>query len=183
MTYYIQVLKNNWKGEMSGLKEKFSKILVAIDGSQPSMDAVDYAIAIPQRNEAELTALYVVSSPTTFDYTSDTPEDQIPEIAKDIVHSAKKESESWFNEITEKVKTRAAAVTLKEDTNGVIQLKTQVVVSPLSVTGSIVQYAECENIDLIVVGTRGRSGFKRLLLGSTASGIVTHAHCPVMVVR
>jgi len=35
---------------MSGLKEKFSKILVAIDGSQPSMDAVDYAIAIAQRN-------------------------------------------------------------------------------------------------------------------------------------
>jgi nucleotide-binding universal stress UspA family protein len=177
------VPKNNWNDEMSGLKEKFSKILVAIDGSQPSMDAVDYAIAIAQRNEAELTALYVISSPTTFDYTSDTPEDQIPEIAKDIVHYAKKESEPWFNEITEKVKARATAVTLKEDTNGVIQLKTQVVVSPLSVTGSIVQYAERENIDLIVVGTRGRSGFKRLLLGSTASGIVTHAHCPVMVVR
>jgi len=58
-----------------------------------------------------------------------------------------------------------------------------VVVSPISITGSIVQYAERENIDLIVVGTRRRSGFKRLLLGSTASGVVTHAHCPVMVVR
>ncbi|HXX98773.1 MAG TPA: universal stress protein [Candidatus Bathyarchaeia archaeon] len=172
---------------MSGLKGKFSKILAAIDGSRPSMDAVDYAIAIAQRNEAELTALYVVSSPTTFDYKSDTPEDQIPEISKDIVHYAKKESQPWFNEITEKVRARAATVTLKEDTkgttNGVIHLKTQVVVSPLSITGSIVQYAERENIDLIVVGTRGRSGFKRLLLGSTASGIVTHAHCPVMVVR
>jgi nucleotide-binding universal stress UspA family protein len=172
---------------MTGLKEKFSKILVAIDGSQPSMDAADYAIAIAQRNEAELTALYVVSSPTTFDYASDTPEDQIPEIAKDIVHYAKKESQPWFNEITEKVKARAAAVRLKEDTrkttNDVIHLKTQVVVSPMSITGSIAQYAERENIDLIVVGTRGRSGFKRLLLGSTASGVVTHAHCPVMVVR
>lgn len=171
---------------MSGLKEKFAKILVAIDGSRPSMDAVEYAIAIAQRNESELTALYVVSSPTTFDYTSDTPEDQIPEIAKDIVHHAKKESQPWFNEITEKVRARVVVVTSKEDTkktSSVIQLKTQVVVSPLSVTGSIVQYAERENIDLIVVGTRGRSGFKRLLLGSTASGIVTHAHCPVMVVR
>ena len=88
---------------------------------------------------------------------------------------------------TEKVRARAATVTLEEEpkkgTSSVIQVKTQVVVSPLSVTGSIVQYAERENIDLIVVGTRGRSGFKRLLLGSTASGIVTHAHCPVMVVR
>ena len=68
---------------MSGLKEKFSKILVAIDGSRPSMDGVDYAITI-----AELNALYVVSSPTIFDYTSDTAEDQIPEIVKDIVHYA-----------------------------------------------------------------------------------------------
>src|SRR5215831_17576308 len=71
----------------------------------------------------------------------------------------------------------------KETTGNVIQLKTQVVVSPISVTGSIVHLAERENIDLIIVGTRGRSGFKRLLLGSTASGIVIHAHCPVMVVR
>src|SRR5215469_11644621 len=99
------------------------------------MDAVDYAIAIVQRNEAGLTALYVVSSPTIFGYTSYTPEDQIPEIAKDIVHQAKKESQPWFNEITEKVRTRAADVTLKEDTkktNSIIQLKTQVVVSPIS---------------------------------------------------
>ena len=62
-------------------------------------------------------------------------------------------------------------------------MKTEVIVSPISVTGNIVEYAERENIDLIVIGTRGRSAFKRLLLGSTASGVVTHAHCPVMVVK
>jgi nucleotide-binding universal stress UspA family protein len=64
-----------------------------------------------------------------------------------------------------------------------IQLKTQVIISPISVTGNIVEYAEREKIDLIVIGTRGRSAFKRILLGSTASGVVTHAHCPVMVVK
>ena len=42
---------------------------------------------------------------------------------------------------------------------------------------------EKENIDLIVVGTRGRSGFKKLLLESVASGVVTYAHCPVLVVK
>ena len=49
--------------------------------------------------------------------------------------------------------------------------------------GVLLYYAERENIDLIIVGTRGRSGFKRLFLGSISSGIVTHAHCPVIVVR
>jgi nucleotide-binding universal stress UspA family protein len=151
---------------LSGLKEKFSKILVAIDGSGPSIDAVDYAIDIAQRDDAELTALYVVSSPRRDDYASDmiydyTPENQIPETVKKIVRNAKKESQPWFNEITEKVRTTVATVTLKEDTkkttSSIIQLKTQVIVSPISVTGSIVEYAERENIDLIVIGTRGRS--------------------------
>ena len=52
-----------------------------------------------------------------------------------------------------------------------------------SVVGAIIDFAEKENIDLIVVGTRGRSGLKRLLLGSVASGIVNYAHCPVMIVK
>jgi nucleotide-binding universal stress UspA family protein len=51
------------------------------------------------------------------------------------------------------------------------------------VPDSIIIYAENENVDLIVVGTRGRSGFKKLLLGSVASKVVTYAHCPVLVVK
>ncbi len=159
--------------------------MVALDGSEPSMDAVDYAVYIAQKNGADLTALYVVSSPTQADYTSDMPEDQIPETVKKVVQNSKQESQPWFNKVSEKVEAAAAAI-VKEDTKkttSTIQLKTEVIVSPLSVIGSIVEYAERESIDLIVIGTRGRSGFKRLLLGSTALGVVTHAHCPVMVVK
>ena len=159
--------------------------MVALDGSEPSMDAVDNAIYIARKNGADLTALYVVSSPTVADYTSDMPEDQIPETVKKVVQNSKQESQPWFNKVSEKV-TAAATAIVKEDTKKTtrtIQLKTEVIVSPLSVIGSIVEYAERESIDLIVIGTRGRSGFKRLLLGSTALGVVTHAHCPVMVVK
>jgi len=45
------------------------------------------------------------------------------------------------------------------------------------------EYAEEKQIDLIVMGTRGRTGFKKLLLGSTASSVVTYSHCTVMVVK
>lgn len=48
---------------------------------------------------------------------------------------------------------------------------------------TIVDYAERESVKLIVIGTRGRTGFKRLLLGSVALGVVTYSHCPVMVVK
>jgi nucleotide-binding universal stress UspA family protein len=53
----------------------------------------------------------------------------------------------------------------------------------MKVSGAIVNYAEDTDTDLIVVGTRGRSGFKRLLLGSVASDVVTYAHCPILVVK
>jgi nucleotide-binding universal stress UspA family protein len=52
-----------------------------------------------------------------------------------------------------------------------------------NVIGGIIAYAENESIDLIVVGTRGTTGFKRLLLGSVVSGIIAYAHCPVLVVK
>jgi nucleotide-binding universal stress UspA family protein len=68
----------------------------------------------------------------------------------------------------------------KEDN---IQLKTELISSHRPVDYVILEYGEKNNIDLIVVGTRGRSGFKKLLLGSIASSVVTYAHCPVMVVK
>lgn len=98
------------------------------------MDAVDYAISLAQRVNAVLTVLYVESTPIRDDYTSDTPEDQIPEIVRDILHKAKKESQLWSAEIAEKART-SAAVTVKENTEetigGIIQLKTHVIISPL----------------------------------------------------
>ena len=62
-------------------------------------------------------------------------------------------------------------------------MKTELINSHRPVDYIILEYAEEKNIDLIVVGAKGRSGFKKSLLGSVASSVVTYAHCPVMVVR
>ena len=48
---------------------------------------------------------------------------------------------------------------------------------------SIAAAAEAEHADLVVVGTRGRSGAERMLLGSVSDHVVRHAECPVLVVR
>jgi nucleotide-binding universal stress UspA family protein len=48
---------------------------------------------------------------------------------------------------------------------------------------AITNYADEKHVDLIVVGSRGMGGFKRMLLGSVSSGILNHAHCSVLVVR
>jgi len=112
---YSEVSTIDQKTSMFNVKEKFSKILVGIDGSRPSMDAVDYAITLAQKVNAKLTALYVESTPVRDDYTSDMPEDQIPEIVKDTVHRAKKESQPWFAEIDETVRGSAAVTTVREN--------------------------------------------------------------------
>src|SRR5690242_860314 len=99
---YSEVATNSQKAVFN-LDEKFSKILVGIDGSKPSMDAVDYAITLAQKINAQLTTLYATSSPVGNDYTSDTPEDQIPGTATEFVYWAKEESRPWFAEIDDKV--------------------------------------------------------------------------------
>jgi nucleotide-binding universal stress UspA family protein len=87
------------------------------------------------------------------------------------VDTAKQEAQKWLTKIKE-------LADLNE-----VKLKVEFIVDPASVVGAIVDYAERENIDLIIIGSRGLSGFKKLLLGSTTSGVVTYAHCPVLVVK
>jgi nucleotide-binding universal stress UspA family protein len=148
--------------------ERFSKILVAIDGSKPSMDAAEYALEMARKDNASLIVLHVVTSEMGYaDISGDISSSSIREISGVV----KQESQQWFDKI--KLKTDQ----LK------IDLKTDVVLSKTNATHTIVDYADSEQVDLIVIGTRGKSGFKKLLVGSTASGVVTYASCPVMVVK
>jgi nucleotide-binding universal stress UspA family protein len=64
-----------------------------------------------------------------------------------------------------------------------MELGTRIVEESTSVEAAIVDNAEREDVNLIVIGTRGRTGFKKLLLGSVALGVITYSHCPVMVVK
>jgi nucleotide-binding universal stress UspA family protein len=74
--------------------------------------------------------------------------------------------------------------TVKERASKIgIKIHTEVILSELSAVKTIVEYAEEQKIDLLVLGRSGMSGIKKMLLGSTASGVVTYAHCPVLVVK
>ena len=64
-----------------------------------------------------------------------------------------------------------------------VRVKTDVIIGISSIVKEIVEYAEKNKIEMIVIGSRGISGIKKMLLGSVASGIVTYAHCPVLVVK
>jgi nucleotide-binding universal stress UspA family protein len=86
----------------------------------------------------------------------------------------KKEAEKWFNQIIDDAKNQGYDIG---------KLTSDVITTSMSTVGAIVDYAEKENTDIIILGKSGRSEFKRILLGSTESGVVTYAHCHVFVIR
>jgi nucleotide-binding universal stress UspA family protein len=145
-----------------------------VDGSESSMDAVDYALTIAKKESSTLIALHVMYSPTGYAFSDNVMGMATPSSIEDLLEKCKQEFQPWFDKIKEKV---------DNNNNGKIQLKTDVILTPASVVGAIIDYAEHKKVDLIVIGTRGRSGFKKMLLGSVAAGVVTYAHCPVMVVK
>lgn len=80
-------------------------------------------------------------------------------------------AKQWMENIRQKVKDKK------------VSFRSEVIDGVISAEATIVDYAESQKINLIVVGTRGRSGFSKVLLGSVASKVVTYAHCPVLVVK
>jgi nucleotide-binding universal stress UspA family protein len=143
------------------------KILVAVDGSDPSFNASTYAIDFAKRNEAELIVLCIVSHVpySQFDYANNDRTKKIETIEK----------EKAEHEIIDKVKQKA--------TEQKVSVNTDVIIGITSVVKEIVEYAENKKVDMIVIGSRGMTGFKKLLLGSVASGVVTYSHCPVLIVK
>jgi nucleotide-binding universal stress UspA family protein len=147
------------------------KILVAVDGSKTSLDAAEHAIYHAEKHDSELTALYVVSSDVRYGYLEDDQKTTLTGPLKEIVTMAVERGEKLLNEVKQK-----ASITNMD-------VKTDVIIGYTSVAKSIVEYAEERNMDLIVIGTRGMTGIKKMLLGSTATGVVTYAHCPVLIVK
>ncbi|HEU4444533.1 MAG TPA: universal stress protein [Nitrososphaeraceae archaeon] len=141
---------------------KFPKIMVAIDGSEHSLKAAEYALEIAKSFNSQLFAITVTSVPELYRLR----QEDILEESKEMA-----DGRAWLENFSHKAKIDN------------IELKTELINSHRPVDYVILEYAEEKSIDLIVVGTRGRSGFKKLLLGSVASSVVNYAHCPVMIVK
>jgi nucleotide-binding universal stress UspA family protein len=151
---------------------KTFKILLAIDGSDQSLKAVNYAIdtAIHQKSNVQVIAITVIElaklNLSTFIAA--------PTYGLEDLKEKRKQAEKLLGGIEKLVKGKDKTIEFKSD---ILENPT------LKISSIIIDYAENENANLIVVGNRGKHGFKRLLLGSVASDIVTFSHCPVLVVK
>lgn len=141
---------------------KFSKIMVAIDGSKSSLNATDFAISLAKRDNAELTMLTVIHT------------------ALGLGHAGK--PEEWHK--NERMRAQELFQKIKKEAQNLnITCKENIIETHMSVDGAIVNYAEEQKSDLIVIGTSGMSDFRKMLLGSVVTGVVRYSTCPVLVVK
>ena len=113
---------------------KFSKIMVAIDGSEHSLKAAEYALGIAKSFNAQLFAITVTSVPESYHLKQEDVLKQSNEMD---------DSKTWLEEFSHVAKTEN------------IELKTELINSHRPVDYVILEYEEEKNIELIVVGTRG----------------------------
>lgn len=139
-----------------------SGVVVGIDGSAESTQAVAYAAAEADREGDELTVVYAIRMPDPL-----TDAGLAPASLSDMISEE------------ERVVLSEAVAGLEEDYP---DLKVRrVLETGLDPVDALVQAAG--RARMLVVGSRGRGGFKRLLLGSTAHGVLKHLPCPTIITR
>lgn len=140
------------------------KILVPYDGSEYSKRAFQYALDLAKKYNSEVTAISCIPI-----------QDQLPET--DIPEQEKLELQKQ-----RKIASEILSIPELESQEAMVSYK-GIVLRTSSVTDAILSYSESNGIDIIIVGSRGRGGFKKLLLGSVASTLSQYSECPVLIVK
>lgn len=149
-------------GTASEESSTFKKIMVATDGSECSKKAVAAGIEIARLSGGVVYAVYVVST----DYFSSMSVDAGWESMYEFLKKEGKEALEYAASACEEAGVPVEAIMLEGHP-----------------APEIIDFAEDTAMDLVVIGTTGRTGLNRILLGSVAGHVVRHCKVPVMVVR
>jgi nucleotide-binding universal stress UspA family protein len=139
----------------------YDRILVPTDGSPGSRRVIEHATALAETHGATLHGLYVVNTASYASFSMEATWEGIGDMLK-------QEGQEALDVVASIADGRAP-------------VETRVLEG--SPSREIVRYAEREGIDLIVMGTHGRGGIDRLLLGSVAERVVRSSKVPVLTVR
>lgn len=148
----------------------FDKILVPLDGSEHSFKALEVAIQIAKKFDGKITLLHVYSAPVrsiSVPETTTLPPPIIPAITP--MEAARKTG----NEILAKGEQRVKAE----------NVPLEKIMIEGSTVQAIVKTAVEEKFNLIVMGARGISRIREILLGSVSDGVLRNAPCPVLIVK
>jgi len=138
----------------------YDRTLVPTDGSEGMKEVIDHAVALATEHDAALHGLYVINTASLTDLPMESS-------WEGLNRALEQEGRTALNEIEQR------AVELDHETS----------ITDGSPAAEIVRYAEENDCDLIVMGTHGRSGVGRLILGSVAERVVRSSSVPVLTIR
>jgi nucleotide-binding universal stress UspA family protein len=141
------------------------QILVPVDFSEQSRAALDYAAGLARMSGASIDILHVWEIPAF-----EPPGPIVAEASMTLWEVSQRNAEQALLGFREAASKRGIDIRASRAVAG----------DPWR---SIVDAAKGGGYDLIVIGTHGRTGFSRALIGSVAERVVRHAHCPVLAVR
>lgn len=152
-----------------------TNILLAIDGSSESQLATRTAVDLSQKTDSELHVIHVVdiaSIAVLYPEATDPEGVEMPDpiLEEDLERRAEQRGREMLDEEVQRISSAGGTVAQAHLTMG-------------EVAREIVHLAEDLGAGLIVMGSRGRGGIRRALMGSASDSVVRHAHCPVLVVR
>ncbi len=153
----------------------FQKILVPLDGSEHSFKALDVAIQIAKKFGGKLTLVHVYSMaavagvmPEPSMATAGVPVMATPDFSR-LVEAARKAGSRILEDGEQRVKAAKVEVNKLLEEGHTVQ--------------EIIRVAKEGNFELIVMGARGISHIREMLLGSVSNGVMHHVACPVLVVK
>jgi len=150
----------------------FRNILLAFDGSEPSKKAGDYAIRLCSLEKSTLTIIHVIDNIKQGGAIGLRARYGDVELVEGFKRARKKNIEDMIKPLEKSA----------NDTG----IKTSIAIlddESRSKLEAIIDYIEKNNIDLVVVGSRGLSQFRQLLVGSIASGLISYSKCPALIIR
>jgi nucleotide-binding universal stress UspA family protein len=142
----------------------YKKILVPLDGSKTAEIALPHAESLARQYDAELLLLSVISTPVVAARESLT------------VKTLQQQIDDESQEMRVYLKGLKGEFASKN-----IRAKAIYTIGP--VVGSIIQTADAQSVDLVMIASHGRTGLKRVFFGSTAAGILNRIDQPLMVLR
>jgi nucleotide-binding universal stress UspA family protein len=152
-----------------------TKILLATDGSSEAELATRTAVDLAQKTDSELHMIHVVDvTPSAVLYPEATDPEGVeqpdPVLEEDLERHAEQLGREMLDGEVKRVRSAGGTVARSHLMMG-------------EVAREIVHLAEDLGVGLIVIGSRGRGGIRRALMGSVSNSVIRHAHCPVLVVR
>jgi len=138
------------------------KILIPTDGSDSAMRAADFALEMAEHFKSEVIAIYVIDRII------------LEEISKvygrrELEEEIKRKAERCLNYIVRSAERKG--------------LKASSILVEGQPHDQIVRHAKSLGVDLIVMGSKGRRGANRILIGSVTERVIEYAPCPVLVIR